>query len=84
MQEIKKYKFKKKIRVLNSNEIRNTIIDNKTLNIINIKLRKSQIQKLNDKLKKRYIEDSFNTALKLIKSGYTHKFINAPINKSSF
>ena len=84
LQEIKKYKFKKKIRVLNSNEIRNTIIDNKTLNIINIKLRKSQIQKLNDKLKKRYIEDSFNTALKLIKSGYTHKFINGPINKSSF
>ena len=84
LQEMKKNKFKKRIKLLNSNEIKNTIIDNRTLNIINIKLQKSKIQKLNYKLKKKYIENSFNVAFKLIKDGYTHKFINGPINKSSF
>ena len=37
LQEMKKNKFKKRIKLLNSNEIKNTIIDNRTLNIINIK-----------------------------------------------
>ena len=82
--QIKKFKFNKKIRILNKNNIKNLKINNKKINLIDVSYKVSNNRKLNIKLKKEYINNCFNIAFKIIKSGYTHKFINGPINKKTF
>ncbi len=82
--QIKKFKFNKKIRILDKNNIKNLKINNKKINLIDVSYKVSNNRKLNIKLKKEYINNCFNIAFKIIKSGYTHKFINGPINKKTF
>ena len=82
--QIKKFKFNKKIRILNKNNIKNLKINNKKINLIDVSYKVSNNRKLNIKLKNEYINNCFNIAFKIIKSGYTHKFINGPINKKTF
>ena len=77
--EMKKNRFKKKIKVIQANDIKDIFVDNKALNLIDIRLLNS-----NRTSRNMYIKNSFDTAIKLIKKGYTNKFINGPINKSSF
>ena len=79
IQEMKKNRFKKKIKVIQTNDIKDIYVDNKTLNLIDIRLHNS-----NNKSRNEYIKTSFDIAIRLIKKGYTNKFINGPINKSSF
>jgi 4-hydroxy-L-threonine phosphate dehydrogenase PdxA len=71
---IKKNKFKKKIKVLNINNIHKSNLNNKFLNLIDIKLNN----------KKDSTKESFEIAFKLIKDGYSNKLLNGPINKTSF
>ena len=54
------------------------------INLINVDYKKSKNPKLKFKLQNKYINDCFNIAFKIIKSGYTDKFINGPINKKTF
>ena len=82
--QIKKFKFNKKIRILNKNNIKNLKINNKKINLIDVSYEVSNNRKLNIKLKNEYINNCFNIAFKIIKSGYTYKFINGPINKKTF
>ena len=82
--QIKKFKFNKKIKILDKNNIKNLKINNKKINLIDVSYKVSNNRKLNIKLKKEYINNCFNIAFKIIKSGYTHKFINGPINKKTF
>tara|TARA_B100000963_G_scaffold305213_1_gene279328 strand:- start:1664 stop:2476 length:813 start_codon:yes stop_codon:yes gene_type:complete len=76
---MEKYGLKKKIRFLYLNNLKKIQLDNKKINLINIDY--------NHKLKfssYNYIKESFDIAFKLIKSKYTNKFINGPINKNDF
>ena len=82
--QIKKFKFNKKIKILDKNNIKNLKINNKKINLIDVSYKFSNNRKLNIKLKNEYINNCFNIAFKIIKSGYTHKFINGPINKKTF
>ncbi|MBD1148270.1 MAG: 4-hydroxythreonine-4-phosphate dehydrogenase [Pelagibacteraceae bacterium TMED201] len=82
--QIKKFKFNKKIRILDKNNIKNLKINNKKINLIDVSYEVSNNRKLNIKLKNEYINNCFNIAFRIIKSGYTHKFINGPINKKTF
>ena len=82
--ELKKFKFKKKIKLLNLETLNNEKIDNEQINLINVEIKKSSNHKLNLKFKNEFIEKSFKLALKLIKSGYTYKLVNGPINKKTF
>jgi len=82
--QMKKFKFKKKIRVLKVHNINKYIIDNKKINIIDVKLQKSSNNKLNNKLINKFINQSFDIAFGLIKNKFTYKLINAPINKKTF
>ena len=82
--QIKKFKFNKKIKILDKNNIKNLKINNKKINLIDVSYEVSNNRKLNIKLKNEYINNCFNIAFKIIKSGYTHKFINGPINKKTF
>ena len=83
-QQMKKLKFKKNLRIFEINKIDKQKIDNKKINIINVNYQNSSNKKLNNQLVTKYIKQSFSMAFKLIKSGFTHKFINGPINKKSF
>ena len=82
--QIKKYNFKKKIKYLEIKDFHNHKIDNKIINHINVDYKKSKNQKQKFKMQNKYINDCFNIAFKIIKSGYTDKFINGPINKKPF
>ena len=82
--QMKKFKFNKKIRILDKKTLNEKKIDNKEINLINVELHNSNVKKLQLKLKSGYIERCFNLAFKLIKNGYTNKLINGPINKKTF
>ena len=84
LQQMKKFHFKKKIKILKINELKDVYIDNKSINLINVKLQKSSNKKIQNKLNKTYIDDSFKIAFQLIKNKFTKKFINGPVNKKTF
>ena len=82
--QMKKLKFKKKIKILDHSSINRSKLNNKTINIIDIKYNGSlMFQKINNKSNK-YINNCFETSFKILKSGITNKFINGPISKTSF
>ena len=70
--EIKIFKFKKNIELLDRFEINHKNIKKNKIYLIDVKNYNS----------KNYIFDSFDIAFKLIKSGFTNKLINGPIDKS--
>ena len=83
-QQMKKHNFKKNLKIIEINEIENLNLSNKKINLIDINLPKSDNKLYQIKLSNKYISDSFNVAFKLIKNGFTYKFINGPINKKTF
>ena len=74
--QMKKYKFKKKINLLEYKNLGKLKINNNLINLIDIKFdeRKEYI----------YIKKCFDIAFKILNSGLTNKFINGPVNKSKF
>ena len=83
-QQMKKHNFKKNLKIIEINQIENLKLSNKKINLIDINLQKSNNKLYQIKLSNKYISDSFNIAFKLIKNGFTYKFINGPINKKTF
>ena len=80
-QQTEKLKFKKKIRVIDINNINYKKIDNKRLNVINVNLSKENKKILNNENIKDYYERCFSKAFELLKMGFAKKFLNGPINK---
>ena len=74
---MRKFNFKKKIKLLKSNEIQKFNLNNRSINLIDIKLNKKSNTN-------QYIEKSFFAAFKIINDGLTNKFINGPISKEKF
>ncbi len=70
--EKRKYKFNKKINQIFLKDIDNKRILKKKIYLIDVKKQKNNF----------YIRDCFEVAFKLIKGGFSHKFINGPINKT--
>ena len=82
--ELKKYKFKKKILIIDFDNINNVLFDKNCLYLINIELKKSKKKEIQKKNIKKYLEKSFILAQKILKSKLTKKFLNGPINKENF
>ena len=81
--KIKEYDYKGKYKIINKiNEI-NTL-DNKSINIIDVKMKESNSKKIQLNYNNDYIIRSFKIALKILKSKLTYKFLNGPINKKKF
>ncbi len=78
--QMNKCKFKKKIRLIDKEKITKINLDNNKINLINIEFKNTN----NQKSRINYIEKCFDTGIKLIKDGYTYKFLNGPINKKKF
>ncbi len=78
--QMKKFRFRKGIKLLKLENLKKIKINNKVINIIDVKLNNE-----NSLIEKNaYIKNSFNLAFKIIKNGYSDKIINGPINKESF
>jgi len=82
--QMKKLKFKKKIKLLTLSELKKVKLNNKSINLINVKFNQNKpFEKLSSK-SKNYINLSFELALKIIKQKITNKLINGPISKKFF
>ena len=81
--QMKKYKFKKKLNILEFDKIKKYNLDNKKINLINVQCNKIN-KKFSIKLTNEYIKKSFEVAFKLIKDNFTNKLINGPIDKKKF
>jgi len=81
---MKKLKFKMGIKILELSSLNKIKLNNKAINVIDVKYNKNlAFQKISSKSND-YIKNCFETALKILKSGITNKFINGPISKDSF
>ena len=82
--QMRKLKFKKKIKLLEISKLDKYKLNNKSINLINVKYNP---HKAFDKITKKsnlFIKKSFEIAFKILKKGKIKKFINGPISKKNF
>tara|TARA_B100001121_G_C18582620_1_gene570496 strand:- start:29 stop:994 length:966 start_codon:yes stop_codon:yes gene_type:complete len=82
--QMSKLKFKKKINLINSNKLNLIKLNNKTINLIDVKYNQKTAFKKISKKSKNYIKKSFDIAFEIIKRGLSNKLINGPISKKHF
>ena len=81
---MKKMNYKKKVKVIEKNELKNLKLNNNYLNVININYENSfKFEKISSKSNK-FIKECFQTAFDIIKKYKLKKFINGPIKKKTF
>ncbi len=82
--QMKKLNFKKKIRLLELDNIKSYKLDNSSINLINVEYnQKKAFEKISVK-SKTYIKNCFEIAFNLIERKITNKLINGPISKKYF
>ena len=82
--QMKKLNYKINIKILNYKKIKQYKLDNKSLNLVNIDYNTNKAFESISKKSNKFITDTFNLALKLIKKEKIQSFINGPISKKSF
>ena len=82
--QMKKMKYFHKINLIHKNQIKNVQLNNKKINLINVKLNFNKpFGKITNKSTK-YINDCFNIALDIMKKKIGFALINGPISKKYF
>ncbi len=82
--QMRKLKFKKNIRLLNLIKLNKYNLDNKSINLLDIKYSPQKaFEKISSKSNS-YINNSFNLAFQILRRGKITKFINGPISKKYF
>ena len=82
--QMKFLKFDKKIKILDKKNLKKYKLNNESINLINEDYNSTlAFQKISSNSNV-YIENCFNNAISLIKSGYSNKLINGPISKKYF
>ena len=82
--QMRKLKFKKNIKVLEVSKLNKYKLNNKSINLIDVKYTP---HKAFDKITKKsniFIKKSFEIAFKILEKGKIKKFINGPISKKKF
>ena len=82
--QMKIFNYKKKIRILEYKKIKKYKLDNKCINLINIKYKSEKIFTDISKKSNQFINETFKLAFKLIKKEKITRFINGPISKKYF
>ena len=82
--QMKKFKIKKKINLLEISKLKSYDLDNKSINLINVNFNQNKAFKNISSKSNQYIKNCFKIAFDLIKKKYSNKFINGPISKKSF
>ena len=82
--QMNKLGLQKKIKLINLPQLKKIKLNNRSINLINIKYNQNKpFEKLSSK-SNIYIKQSFELALKILKKKITNKFINGPISKKFF
>ena len=82
--QMKKLKFKKKIKVLDYNKLKDYKLDNKNINLINVRYNtKKAFEPITNK-SNNFIKNCFKIAFQLIKKEKISKLITGPISKNTF
>ena len=71
---LSKNKINLKINLIDEEKIASNKLSNININLINVNFTKTR----------KYINESFNVAFRILETGLSYKFINGPINKSKF
>ena len=82
--QMKKLEFKKKIKLLQVSKLKSYKLDNKTINLIDVKYNPGKAFEKISKKSNIFIKNSFDLAFQIIKKNNIHKFINGPISKKQF
>ena len=82
--QMQKLEFKKKIKLLQISKLRSYKLDNKTINLIDVKYNPGKAFERISKKSNIFIKNSFDLAFQIIKKNNIHKFINGPISKKQF
>ena len=82
--QMKKLGFKNKIRLINVSKLKFYKLDNKTINLIDIKYNPDKAFEKISRKSNKFIKNSFELAFKIIKNNNINKFINGPISKKYF
>ena len=82
--QMQKLEFKKKIKLLQISKLKSYKLDNKTINLIDVKYNPDKAFEKISKKSNIFIENSFHLAFQIIKKNNIHKFINGPISKKQF
>ena len=82
--QMKKLKFKKKIKLLEEKKLHKYSLNNKSINLIDVEFTTNKaFEKITTKSNS-FIKNSFALAFKILKKGEIKKFINGPISKKNF
>ncbi len=82
--QMKKLNFKKNIQLIDLQKIEQYKLNNKSINLIDIKYNPNKPFEKISKKSNNFINDTFSLAFKLIKEKKINKFINGPISKKNF
>ena len=82
--QMRKLKFKKKINILNFSSLDQYKLDNKSINLIDVKYNPKKAFEKVSKKSNSFIMKSFDIAFKILRKGQIKKFINGPISKTHF
>ena len=82
--QMQKLEFKKQIKLLQISKLKYYKLDNKTINLIDVKYNPEKAFEKISKKSNIFIKNSFDLAFQIIKKNNIHKFINGPISKKQF
>ena len=82
--QMQKLKFKKKIKLLQISKLKSYKLDNKTINLVDVKYNPGKAFEKISKKSNIFIKNSFELAFQIIKKNNFYKFINGPISKKEF
>ena len=82
--QMKKFKIKKKINLLEISKLKSYNLNNKSINLIDVNFNQKKMFEKISNTSNRYIQNCFKVAFDLIKNQYSNKFINGPISKKTF
>ena len=83
-QQMKKLNYKKKIRSIQFEQLKNYKLNNNSINVINVNYEfVKPFEKISSKSNK-YIKKCFDLSFKILKSGISNKLINGPISKQHY
>ncbi|MDC0863736.1 4-hydroxythreonine-4-phosphate dehydrogenase PdxA [Candidatus Pelagibacter sp.] len=82
--QMQKLEFKKKLKLLQVSKLKSYKLDNKTINLIDVKYNPGKAFEKISKKSNIFIKNSFDLAFQIIKKNNIHKFINGPISKKQF
>jgi len=82
--QMKKLKFKKKIKLLDQKNLYKYNLNNKSINLLNVEFETKKPFERITKKSNLFIKNSFKLAFKILKKGQIKSFINGPISKKNF